>query len=604
MPLDKYEKRRDYYSKMCNKRSKQMNIISNTRLASFLIAIIGAVAFYLMKQFIISGAVLIGFMFLFIYLIMLHEKLIMSKNYYVKLEEINGASIKRIKHDWKNFTDKGNEFYEKDHPYSSDLDIFGKGSLFQWINTAQTYLGRQRFSRSLTTEPKNAQEINIKQEAIEELSGKLAWRQRFSAESLMSEGAAQDPEFLFQWAQNTNESFCSKKVTVCIIVLPIITVALIVLYSLGFIPFYAPLAALAFQAIILKVYSTKVQEIFNTASRYKGNIKVFDKMLRLIELRKFDSKLLMQLKTQLANGDKPAYSQVNQFYKIIDAISSRANMAYFIFNIVTLWDFHTLCMLEDWKKNSGKNMRQWLEVIGEFEMLSSLAVIHHDNPDWAIPVIADDKPMLSSKKLGHPLLLQTRVCNDFQVGDSKNILLITGSNMSGKSTLLRTVGVNLVLAYAGAPVCATEFNCSIMDIYSCMRVNDNLEDNISSFYAEILRIKLIIDAVRNGKQVFFLLDEIFKGTNSVDRHTGARVLINMLNKQGATGIVSTHDLELGDMEKESKGRILNYHFREYYANNELSFDYKLRKGISTTKNAVYLMKMAGIEFDEKVEGNK
>ncbi len=170
--------------------------------------------------------------------------------------------------------------------------------------------------------------------------------------------------------------------------------------------------------------------------------------------------------------------------------------------------------------------------------------------------------------------------------------------MSGKSTLLRTVGINLVLAYAGAPVCAQRFNCSMLQIHTCMRVSDNLGENISSFYAELLRIKQIVSASKTEKNIFFLLDEIFKGTNSQDRHAGAKVLIRQLSKAGAMGMVSTHDLELGDLERESDRKIRNYHFREYYKNDEIHFDYKLRPGISTTRNAMYLIKMAGIDVDE------
>ena len=191
------------------------------------------------------------------------------------------------------------------------------------------------------------------------------------------------------------------------------------------------------------------------------------------------------------------------------------------------------------------------------------------------------------------------MCNDFALVEPVRVAVITGSNMSGKSTFLRTVGVNLVLAYAGAPVCAARFACPHVQLWTCMRVEDNLQQRISAFYAEILRIKRIVEAVRGGARVCFLLDEIFKGTNSHDRHTGARALISQLQRAGAIGLVSTHDLELGELEHESGGRIINYRFREYYEGNEIRFDYKLRPGISPTRNALHLIRMAGIELDEE-----
>ena len=205
---------------------------------------------------------------------------------------------------------------------------------------------------------------------------------------------------------------------------------------------------------------------------------------------------------------------------------------------------------------------------------------------------------MSAVDLGHPLLSEKRVYNDVSIKDPSNILLITGSNMSGKSTFLRTIGINLILSYTGAPVCAKAFSASIMEIYTCMRISDNLEESISSFYAELIRIKMIVSASKEGKQIFFLLDEIFKGTNSLDRHTGAKILIKQLQSCGAVGLVSTHDLELGELEKESAEKVKNYHFREYYKNDEIHFDYKLRPGVSTTRNALYLIKMAGLDINE------
>lgn len=246
--------------------------------------------------------------------------------------------------------------------------------------------------------------------------------------------------------------------------------------------------------------------------------------------------------------------------------------------------------------HAGANFEKWINVIGEFEALSSLSVIRHDNPNWVMPEITSEISKFEAKNMGHPLLGETRVCNDIVIQIPHTVMLVTGSNMSGKSTLMRTVGINLVLAYAGAPVCSENFQCNIMDLYSCMRINDNLDKNISSFYAEILKIKKIVEASKEGKHVFFLLDEIFRGTNSRDRHTGAAILIRQLSKAGSLGLVSTHDLELGEMEKESISKVKNYHFEEYYKDNEIYFDYKLKSGISTTRNATFLMRLAGIEI--------
>jgi DNA mismatch repair ATPase MutS len=247
---------------------------------------------------------------------------------------------------------------------------------------------------------------------------------------------------------------------------------------------------------------------------------------------------------------------------------------------------------------SGANIKSWFDSIGEVEALCSISVIRHDNPTYIMPEICDVGLGINAVELGHPLLTGERKNNNITINSEYPILLITGSNMSGKSTFLRTIGISLIMAYIGAPVCAEKFCCPIMTVCACMKTSDNLGQNVSSFYAELLRVKMIVQKVENEEKVFFMLDEIFKGTNSADRHAGAEILINQLLKKGAWGLVSTHDLELAQMEEQSQGKIRNYHFKEYYKENEIYFDYKIRKGVSNTKNAIFLMKMAGVSVEE------
>jgi DNA mismatch repair ATPase MutS len=339
--------------------------------------------------------------------------------------------------------------------------------------------------------------------------------------------------------------------------------------------------------------------VFSMAENYADDLKAYYKLIKLFEKRKFKNEHINKIKKEIKDRDGlEVFKQVDRLSSIIDSIADRRNLFYFIINILLLWDYHNIIALERWKQKSGPGLKKWFDALGRMEALASLAVIRFEHPDWVMPLIDDgDKSVVEAQGVGHPLLSEERVTNDFSIGGQVKVLLITGSNMSGKSTLLRTAGINLVLAYAGAPVCARWFRASIMEIGSCMRVSDNLGENISSFYAELLRIKEIVTAAESGKRVFFLLDEIFKGTNSLDRHTGARVLINKLSLTNAIGLVSTHDLELCDLERENK-RIANYHFQEYYEKGKILFDYKLRPGPSTTRNALYLMQLAGINIEE------
>lgn len=601
----RYIKRKIIYEKLLKKQVHSINFISALRLIVF-IGAAGLVIFsYMIKKYYFSIIILIGFAILFLILLNKHSRIRHNKKCSTLMCEINESSLKRLKGEWKSFEDDGADFLNDDHNYSKDLDIFGKGSLFQYINTASTYLGREKVKHILAYPNYSIEEIYDRQEAVKELSDNLGWRQRFMAEGKIATEEKKNPELLFKWGKEKNNLFCSGKFILMTYILPIITIGVILLYFLlGSIPYYFPLIAIGIQILILKFNSEKSNKILNVVYKYKKDIEVYSKMLNLIEKKSFKSSYLVKLKENLISENKiTATEQINKLSRVVNLISDRANFFYHIINIVTFWEYHCLIRLERWKKESGGCIEQWLNTIAEIEALSSLAVIKHDYPEWAMPEIKETSLMLGAKNIGHPLIIKNRVCNNLKIDKAESILLITGSNMSGKSTLLRTAGINLVLAYAGAPVCADTFCCSIMNIYTCMRISDNLEENVSSFYAELLRIRKLVDATKEKEPVFFLLDEIFRGTNSKDRHTGAKVLIEKLSNENALGMVSTHDLELADIEEKNK-KVRNYHFREQYKNNEIYFDYKLRLGVSTTRNAIYLMRMAGIDIDNSDIGSK
>ncbi|MBU3153742.1 hypothetical protein KPL48_13090 [Clostridium estertheticum] len=365
------------------------------------------------------------------------------------------------------------------------------------------------------------------------------------------------------------------------------------------IPYYIPAFLIMIQCIILRINREDRMETLNMAEKYNDDIKTYKNMLRHIEKHKFKSEYIVNLCKNLYDKDgKSASKQIGDFSRICEVISDRRNMIYPILNSIFMIEYHWIISIEKWKIKYGNNFEGWINTIGELEALCSIAVIKHDNPYWSMPNIVTGPSKIIAKNMGHPLLGENRVCNNLKVEAPYSVMIITGSNMSGKSTFMRTVGINIVLAYAGAPVCADQFCCTIMDFYSCMRISDNLGQSISSFYAEILKIKNIVKAAKEGKQVLFLLDEIFKGINSRDRHTGAMILVKQLSKTGNLGFVSTHDLELAEMENHRNLKVKNYYFSEYYKKNEIYFDYKLKIGISPTRNEIYLMRLAGIEVEE------
>ena len=600
-PLDEYSNRSEKYLVLLKKYTSKANLISNLRLIIFFLGVGSTIFIYLKGYKDISAFVFLISFLIFIYLIISHEQAINDKKYNSFLYEINEISLKRFSGEWKLFSNDGDEFKDKNHPYSQDLDIFGRGSLFQYINTTSTYCGRHKLRDLLIKPLDNANEIYKRQESITELSEKLDWRQKLQAEGMISSEIMKDTQPLIKWAQEPNEFFRKPLVIISCRILPVITISLgIFSITTSRVPYYIPVLLLILQMLLLAVGFKKTITVLSVTNRYKDNIKIYKKMIETLEKGEFESNYLKELKVKLYNREgKGAHNQIDNLKRIVeDMISMRNHQLYFVFDIITLWDYQCMIALEKWKEKSGANLKTWFDVIGEVEVLSSIAVIKFDHPDWVMPKISQHPSYLFANAMGHPLINDARICNDFKIDMPGSAVLITGSNMSGKSTFLRTVGINLIMAYIGAPVCAKSFHSSIMDVYTSMRVSDNLEENISSFYAELLRIKMIIKQLNNEKTVFYLLDEIFKGTNSRDRHIGAKALIEKLIEQGAVGLVSTHDLELGNMEKENQ-KVKNYHFKEYYKDSEIHFDYKLRPGISTTTNAKYLMKMAGIEINEK-----
>ncbi|HHW30599.1 MAG TPA: DNA mismatch repair protein MutS [Clostridiaceae bacterium] len=597
---DLYIKRKDTYNRLIEKQTKASNCLSNLRLFTIAAGIAAAVFLYIKHYYILLAATVMVTLILFLYLIVIHEKLTKNIEYATLILKINEDSIKRCDGKWNTYQDDGSEFKDENHYFSFDLDIFGENSLFQWINTAKTYTGRNILARLLTQHPDNLADIVKRQKAVKGLAGKIGWRQRFLAEGLVSAKGMHNPEDLIAWVNNGDPYFKKTCIVFLTRLLPAITVFSLLLASIGSISYYIPVTGLIIQFILLFIKRREREEIYRLAKKYKEDISVYYHMIKMIERQKFSAEYLNELKESMRNKEgQTAWQQVNKLFKIVDSLEDRNNFFYFIFNTLFLWDYQNLIALEKWKGNSGMFLKNWIDAIGNVESLASLSIIGFDNPEWAMPeLISSQECIFEAESLGHPLITHQRVNNNLKILPPVHTLLITGSNMSGKSTLLRAAGINLALAYAGAPVCAQYFRVSLMKIYTCMRINDNLSKNISSFYAELLRIKTIVLKASEGEPVFFLLDEIFKGTNSRDRHFGAKVLIKKLCATRSIGMVSTDDLELCILEKENRA-VRNYHFQEYYKDGKICFDYKLRPGASTTQNAIYLMKLAGIDVDEE-----
>ena len=373
-------------------------------------------------------------------------------------------------------------------------------------------------------------------------------------------------------------------------------------------------------AAIAYIISKKVSPIHQQLSKMVAELDVLSDSMQLIEKAQFTSPLLQQLQAQyqqqkskslnehnhinvrgflLSSKQKSKSSyELNQLKKILERLDLRYNPVVFIpLDIFLLWDLQQVLALEKWKKHNEQNVIQWFDVLGNFEALNSLSTLCFNHPGWSFPLIHDKHFFIEGKQTGHPLISKSkRVVNDISIDKNGELMLVTGSNMAGKSTYLRSVGINIVLTMAGAPVCADRFILSPVQLISSMRIADNLEESTSTFYAELKKLKTIIDKVNKGEKIFILLDEILRGTNSFDRHIGSIALIKQLIRHNAAGIIATHDVELAKMQETWPANILNYHFDVKVNNEELYFDYLLKPGICTSLNASILMKKIGIEL--------
>lgn len=596
-----YQLQKNKFAKALSELKKKDDFIVLTRAVIFLSAIgLLIYGYYFEKPFLKFLA--IPFMLVFLWLIIKHSKVRAKIKYLQRLILINTNCLLRLSGKWTTFHNSGQQFINPKHKYSWDLNIFGQGSLFQYINATTTFMGEQSLAK-LLNQSTSIEKIQLRQQAILDLASRLDWRQHFQATGLDTQDHKQNPENLVAWSKS-RRTLTNNKLHLLLWLLPALTAIFIIL---AYFQMVSPLGAILLLSIqLLTVLFTEkiiVRPAFDKIWQALSDLERFSLLLKCIEEQNFDAELLIKMQKKLFIGSKPASKQIRELSKIADRISLRFNpLVHFVVNILTFWDLAALIKLEKWKDASGISLRNWFEVIGDFETLSSFAGLAYDNPDWVYPEIADGSPLLEAEDLGHPLIIEDlRVCNDASLPVPGTTFIITGSNMSGKSTFLRTMGINLVLAYCGAPVCARYMRCSLMNIYTSMQIADNLEENVSTFYAELKRIKTIIDAVSAGEQVVYLLDEIFKGTNSKDRIFGAKTILRKLYKLSTLGLITTHDLELGALERECPSLIKNYHFSDHIKDNQITFDYQIKPGISQSTNALALMKLIGIDMGENID---
>lgn len=512
------------------------------------------------------------------------------------LVAINDKELKALDHDYYQFGD-GHEFIPKEHAYANDLDILGHASLYQYLNRTSSDMGSSTLANWLL-QPSDEQTILQRQAAVKELAAHTAWRQKLQAFGAAKKIQTATQTRLLEWFRE-EDRFINNKIWLWLrFLLPALILTVIVLNMTDTVDNHIRNYFLLVSALFALYLSKKVTPLHQQVSKMADELEVLEDSIRLIEQTKFTAEYLQTLQSPFGYQHEKASAKLNRLKKILERLDLRFNFLVFIpLDILFQWDLQQVIALEKWKQQNKEDVMHWFEALGSFEAISSLATLSFNHSDWCFPVFAQQGFFMEGKDVGHPLIpVEKRVNNPVKIDKAGELMLVTGSNMAGKSTYLRSIGINTILAMAGAPVCAGYFCLSPVQIISSMRIADNLEESTSTFYAELKKLKTIIDKVNNNEKVFILLDEILRGTNSLDRHTGSVALIKQLIKKNASGIIATHDVELAKMKTEFPSNILNHHFDVQVNKEELYFDYRLKEGICTSLNASILMKKIGIEL--------
>jgi len=536
------------------------------------------------------------FLVIFVLTAVIHERYIKQRNFQTTLKTINQDEIKAIQGAFLDYGD-GGEFEDSDHAFTGDLSIFGKRSVFHFVNRTTTSLGKKVLSDWLKIFPDSSQlkRIRDRQEAVQELSEKIDFRQNIQAygskihDSLERLGSVR---LLFK----ESHTVLGNTILISFIHLfPVLTLSVIVLVFFEF-SWLIPVGFALVQGLVNRIFRKKVIRLYKLTSQNFKVLNVYSKIIGEIESETFKSHTLIELQKHYFIKNRPASLYIKKLSSRLQFFEARTNkLIHFLMNNIFFWDLHCVYRIEKWKNDVKQDIDNWFDAVGQFEALSSLGNIYYNHPNWTKPELCDSGFILNAISVGHPLIpFSERVNNSIKLDGDTNIVIITGPNMAGKTTFLKTIGVNIVLALAGAPVCANEFQVSPVYVYTSMKVSDSLDKGLSLFYAELQRLKMVLQAILKKEPVFFLIDEMLKGTNEMDRHSGANALIRQLIEHRAEGMVATHDLELTKLEKDYTGKIWNYFFDGYIEDDKLLFDYLLKKGICTSSNALELMKKIGI----------
>lgn len=596
-PENHYTERLSLTEGQLQQVKKQIFRISMLRLALFIAGIAGLYFFYNQTTLLIV-CICLTFLPLFI-LVKIHNRFFIRKEWLETQARIIQEELQALSGDYSSFED-GKEYVNPEHPYSFDLDIFGRRSLFQSINRTCTFFGKVRLAEWLQNHLHEKTSIEKRQEMVREISEHTLFREQFRVAGLVHHGQSPDAEKIQAWSQSPAQYLHAGWVKTFIWGVPVIN-SLLLITSLAEWTSFSWLG-LSFGIFLVLSFgiikrATYIQE---TYGKQLKSLNGYARLIALAKAEDWKSAGMQELMERLdLNGQSPVQA-LQQLSKELDRLDLRNNQfLYVLLEGSIFFQLQEIVRIERWKARYGQHINEWLETVGELDALCSLGTFAYNHPQYTYPELTEKPFCFLATQMGHPLMPASQcVKNDATIPSRPFFLIITGANMAGKSTYLRTIGVNYLLACIGAPVCCERLKLYPNQLITSLRTSDSLSDNESYFFAELKRLKRIIDLLNQGQQLFIILDEILKGTNSMDKQKGSFDLIRQFMQLKANGIIATHDLLLGSLIKQFPEEIRNYCFEADIKENELTFSYKLREGVAQNMNACFLMKKMGIILQE------
>ncbi len=593
-PLQFYQERFEQFSEKLKHTS---NLVDRYSVIRIIVFVGGLFLLYFSTSFSLTITLIYAFCFVIIFglIVYRHSKLHKLKKNLGILRDINKNEISAVDGSFSHFKN-GNEFINNKNIYADDLDIFGEGSLFQYLDRTISTNGKEKLAEWLANQELSAEKIRQKQEAVKELADMPEWRQNLQLIGKNTDEKKQDVQDILKWLKEA-PMIKKRSFKYFIFFIILINLGLLTLSILEIIPSSTfILYILIIPSLIIGKFFKRINTIHSQLGKKTDLFIKYSGIIKHIENHNFTSEYLKNIKQESLIIDNNASNIIKNLSKISQSFDQRLNMiAGILLNLFLLWDLIQCIRLENWKSKHKAKLVKWFDVIAEFDALSSLGCLYFNNPTYHFPKINTNDFSIKADELGHPLIHpKSRINNNISISGETQFVIITGANMAGKSTFLRTLGVNMILASAGAPVCAQSFEWSPIEIFTSIRTKDSLLKNESYFFAELKQLKVLIDRLESGKKLFIILDEILKGTNSKDKQTGSKHLIEQLIRLNASGIIATHDLALGQLKDTYPENINNMRFEIEFKNDELVFDYKLKEGISQNMNATFLMKKMGI----------